>query len=163
VLGAEAAQLALTLADLAVELVDQPEAGVDRALPGLRQSEPRKQLAAADTEEIGDGAGLAVGEQDGVYALLQTRAVAHQVQPPACTLPLGAHQRVGQPDRRHQLAAAELGQHPGVDAVGLAGKRRQSLHLLRVRDLDLPAGELEPVVHEAAPFIDSIAGRTGSS
>jgi hypothetical protein len=31
------------------------------------------------------------------------------------------------------------GQHPGVDAVGLAGERRQPLHLLRVRDLDLPA------------------------
>jgi len=30
-------------------------------------------LAAADTEEIGDRAGLAVGEQDGVYALFQTR------------------------------------------------------------------------------------------
>jgi hypothetical protein len=45
--------------------------------------------------------------------------------------------------------AAELGQHPGVDPVGLAGQRRQPLDLLRVGDLDLPARELEPVVHEA--------------
>src|SRR5919106_3930291 len=36
VLGAEAAQLALALADLAVELVDQAQAGLDRALPRLR-------------------------------------------------------------------------------------------------------------------------------
>jgi hypothetical protein len=62
-------------------------------------------LAAADTEQIGDGAGLAVREQDRVHALLQTRAVADQVQPPAGAFALGAHQRVGQPDRRHQLKA----------------------------------------------------------
>jgi hypothetical protein len=53
---------------------------------------------------------------------------------------------VGQPDRRRQLAAGELGQHPGVDPVGLAGKRRQPFHLLRVRDHHLPARELEPLV-----------------
>jgi hypothetical protein len=35
VVGAEPAQLALALGDLALELVDQPQAGVDRALPGL--------------------------------------------------------------------------------------------------------------------------------
>jgi hypothetical protein len=55
----------------------------------------------------------------------------------------------GQPDRRHQIAAAELGQHPGVDPIGLAGQRCETLHLLRVGDLDLPALKLEPVVHEA--------------
>ena len=73
----------------------------------------------------------------------------HQVETPAGALALGAHARVGQPDRRHQITAGELGQHPGVDPVGLAGQRGQPLHLLRVRDLDLPACELEPVVHEA--------------
>jgi hypothetical protein len=36
VVGAEAAQLTLALADLAVELVDQTQAGVDRSLPRLR-------------------------------------------------------------------------------------------------------------------------------
>ena len=82
-------------------------------------------------------------------ALLQAGAVAHQVQPPAGTLALGAYARVGQPDRRHQVTADELGQHPGVDPVGLAGKRRQPLHLLGIGDLDLPAGKLELVVHEA--------------
>ena len=90
-----------------------------------------------------------MGEQDRVHTLLQARAVADEVQPPARPLALGAHERVGEPDRRHEVAAAELGQHPGVDAVGLAGQRRQPLHLLRVGDLDLPARELEPVVHEA--------------
>jgi len=90
-----------------------------------------------------------VSEQDGVHALLQARAVADEVQPPAGAFAFATHGGVGQPDRRHQLAARELGQHPSVDAVGLAGERRQPFHLLRVRDLDLPAGELEPVVHEA--------------
>jgi hypothetical protein len=74
--------------------------------------------------------------------------VADEVEPPAGPFALGAHERVGQPDRRHEIAPGELGQHPGIDPVGLAGQRRQSLHLLRVGDLDLPAGQLEPVVHE---------------
>src|SRR5918996_3425305 len=55
----------------------------------------------------------------------KARAVAHQVQPPARPLALGPYQWVGEPDRRHQVAARHFGQHPGVDAVGLAGERRQ--------------------------------------
>jgi hypothetical protein len=106
-------------------------------------------LAAADTEQIGDWTRFAVREQDGVHALLQARAVTDEVQAPARALPLGAYQGIWQPDRRHQLTTGELGQHPRVDPVGLAGQRGQSLHLLRVRDLNLPAGQLEPVVHEA--------------
>jgi hypothetical protein len=51
--------------------------------------------------EVGDGAGLAVREQHRVDTLLQARAVADQVQPPARPLPLSAHVRIGQPDRRH--------------------------------------------------------------
>jgi hypothetical protein len=88
VLGAEPAQLPLALVDLAVELVDQTQAGLDRALPRLRQAEPKRELAAAHSEQVGDRTGLAVGEQDGVHALLQARAVTHQVQAPARTLPL---------------------------------------------------------------------------
>jgi hypothetical protein len=75
--------------------------------------------------------------------------VADEVQAPARPFSLCAHVRVGQPDRRHELAARELGEHPGVDPIGLTGQRRQPLHLLRVGDLDLPAGALELVVHEA--------------
>jgi hypothetical protein len=75
--------------------------------------------------------------------------MTYQVQPPACPLSLGAHARIGQPDRRHEVTSREFGQHPGIDAVGLAGQRRETLYFLRVGDLDLPARELEPVVHEA--------------
>ena len=148
-LGTEPTQLALAVGDLALELVDQTQAGLDRCLPRLGQTEPGEQLATTETEEIGDRAGSAVREQDGVHALLQTRAVADKVQPPAGSFALGAHARVGQPDRRHQVAAGELGQYPGVDPVGLAGERRESFYFLRVGDLDLPTGQLEPVVHEA--------------
>jgi hypothetical protein len=150
VVGAEPAQLALAVADLVVELVDQSEACFDRSLPRLGQPELGEQLAAADTEEIGNRAGLAVREQDGVHALLQARAVTDEVQAPAGPLAFGAHQRVGQPDRGHQIPPRELGQHPGVDPIGLAGQRRQPLHLLRIGDLDLPTVKLEPVVHEAS-------------
>ena len=38
VVGAEPAQLALAVADLALELVDQPQAGLDCCLPGLGQT-----------------------------------------------------------------------------------------------------------------------------
>jgi hypothetical protein len=147
--GAESAQLALAVADLTLELVDQTQTRLDRALPWLRQPEPDEQLATAHAEEIGHRAGLAVGEQDCVHTLLQARAVTHQVQPPTRALALSAYEWVRQPDRRHQVAARELGKHPGVDPVGLAGKRRQPLHLLRISDLDLPAGQLEPIVHKA--------------
>jgi hypothetical protein len=50
VVGAEPAQLAFALADLAVELVDQTQAGLDRALPRLRQTESAEQPAAARAE-----------------------------------------------------------------------------------------------------------------
>jgi hypothetical protein len=59
VVGAEPAQLALAVADFAVELVDQAQAGLDRALPRIRQVEPGEQPATADTKQIGDRAGLA--------------------------------------------------------------------------------------------------------
>jgi hypothetical protein len=147
--GTEPTQLALAVADLAVELVDQTQAGLDRCLPRLGKVESGEQPAAAHAEQIGDRAGLAVGEQHGVHALLQARAVADEVQPPARPLPLRTDERIREPDRRHQIAAGELGQHPGIDPVGLAGKRRQPFDLLRIRDLDLPAVKLEPVVHEA--------------
>jgi hypothetical protein len=130
-------------------LVDQAQAGLDHALPRLGQSEPGEQQATTNAEQVGDRARLAVGEQDCVHTLLQARAVTHQVQPPPRTLSLRAHERVGQPDRRHQIATCQLGQHPGIDPVGLAGQRCEPLHLLRVCDLDLPARELELVVHEA--------------
>ena len=106
-------------------------------------------MPAADAEQVGDGAGPAVGEQDGVDALFQAGAVADEMEPPARPLPLGPDHWVGQPDRRHEVTAAELGQHPGVDPVGPAGERRQPLHLLRISDLDPPAGQLEPVMDEA--------------
>ena len=52
--GAEPAQLPLALADLALELVDQAQAGLDRSLPGLRQTETREQWPPADTEQVGE-------------------------------------------------------------------------------------------------------------
>jgi catechol 2,3-dioxygenase-like lactoylglutathione lyase family enzyme len=61
VVGAEPAQLALAVADLTVELVDQAHAGVDRALPRLRQSKPRETIVFlthgdAKLELLGGGA-----------------------------------------------------------------------------------------------------------
>ena len=102
---AERAQLALGASDLAVEILDQLEARVDRPAPRLRDLQPIEQLAPSDAEQVGHRARLAERQQRRVYPVLQRGAVAHQVQPEARTLALGAHRRVWQPDRRHQLAA----------------------------------------------------------
>jgi hypothetical protein len=44
---------------------------------------------------------------------------------------------------------ASSASYPSVDPVGLAGQGREALDLLRIRDLDLPARQLEPIVHKA--------------
>ncbi len=48
------------------------------------------------------------------------------------------------------------------DPVGLTPKAARGLHLLRIRDLHLPALKLEPSCTNRAAFIDSVAARAGS-
>ena len=72
----------------------------------------------------------------------------HQMQAEARPLPLTAHLRTGKPDLRDQITSAELGQHPGVDPIGLARQRGDPLRPLRIGDPHIPASELELVVHE---------------
>ena len=76
-------------------------------------------------------------------------SIANQVQPEARPLALGANRWIGQPDRRHQLPPGQLGEHPGVDLVGLGGQGRQTPRLGRVGDLDVPAQALQGVVDKA--------------
>ena len=115
---------------------------------GLRQLEPLEQVAAGDAEQVGDRAWFAVGEQDGVDALLEAGPVADEVEPEVGPLALGADLWVGQPDRRHEIAAGQLCEYPGVDPVGLARQRRQSFHLDGIGDRHIPAGLLELVVNK---------------
>ena len=56
--------------------------------------------------------------------------------------------RIGQPDRRHQVAVTEHRKNLRVDLVGLARQRRETLDLLGVGDLDRPALLLEGVVDD---------------
>jgi hypothetical protein len=148
VIGAHVLELAGDRVDLAVELIDQHEARFDVIQPGLGHLEAREQLTAGDTEQVGDRARLAERDQSRVDAVLEARAMTHQVQAKARELALTAHLRVGQPDRRHQVTKRELGQHARVDLVGLARQRREPLHALRVGDQYVPALRLERVVHE---------------
>jgi hypothetical protein len=60
-----------------------------------------------------------------------------------------AHTWRRQPDRRHEVPAGEIGRHPRVDPIGLAGQRREALDLDRVGDRDRPAAQLQLVVDEA--------------
>src|SRR5207249_1031444 len=139
-----------TVVDLLVELVDQLQTRGEGARPWLRQLEPVEQVAAGDAEQIGDRTRLAVGEQDRVHALLEAGAVTDEMQPEARPLPLGTDGRIGEPDRRHQITTRQLGEHPGVDPVGLARQRCQPFHLDRVGDLDPPTGELELIVNKTS-------------
>jgi hypothetical protein len=79
----------------------------------------------------------------------QGGAVAHEVEAEARPLAFGAHPRRRQPDRRHQVAARQLGEYVGVDAVGLGGQRCQALDLLGVGERHVPAQLLELIADEA--------------
>jgi hypothetical protein len=149
VVRSEAAQLALDRVDLLLERVDQVQARRDRRGPRLRQPRPLQKAAPAGAEEIVDRSLQAVLEEDRVHAVLERRALAHQKEAEAGPLPLRPHARTGQPDLGNELPPGELGQHPGIDPIRLARKRRQTLHPLRVRDPHVPTRLLQPVVHEA--------------
>ncbi len=84
-----------------------------------------------------------------------------EIEPKASPLTLFADRRVRQPDGRDELVASELGEDPGVEIVGLGGERGEALGLGGVGDLDIPTGELELIVDEAGPFIDSMAASIG--
>lgn len=129
---------------------DQAHARLQGASPGLGDLEALEQLPAAPAEEVRDGAGMPMRDQSGVDAVFERGPLAHEVQPEASALALCADGGIGQPERGHEIAAGELGQDPGVDLVGLTGKRRQSLHPLGIGDLDLEAGQLELIVDEAS-------------
>ena len=63
------------------------------------------------------------------------------------------------PERRHQIAPAQLGQHARVDLVGLARQRRDVAHLARVRDVDPPTDSRELIADpdRAAHHLDARA------
>jgi hypothetical protein len=148
VVGAERLELCVDVGDLGVEVVDHRDGGEHTAAPRLGKLQTPEQLAPAAAKQVRDRAGVAERQQLRVDAVLERAALADQEQPPAGPLPLGALLKPRQPDRRHQLATRQLGQHPRIDPIGLAGQRRQPLDLLGVGDLDLPALPLERVVHK---------------
>ena len=76
------------------------------------------------------------------------------VQAEARPLAPAAHARVGQPHLRDEVAAGELGQHPGVGAIGLAGQRGERASTLRVGEAHVPTGEFELVVDEPGAVHD---------
>jgi hypothetical protein len=148
VLDAQRPQLGVDAGDLAVQVVDHRDCRQDPGPPRLWEIQAREPLAAAAAEEVGYRAAVPEGQQLGMNAVLQRAALADQEQPKAGPLTLGAQLEGRQPDRRHEIDARQLGQHPRVDAVGLARQRPQALDLLRVGDLDLPTTALQRVVHE---------------
>ena len=108
-----------------------------------------------DAEQVRRRAGMPERDQAGVDPVLQLHPMMDQMQPEPGPFPLGSHRRVGQPDRRHQIPARQLGQHPGVDPVGLARQRGQTLHLLRRRRSRRPS--------RPAPTCHARTGRRSST
>jgi hypothetical protein len=103
------------------------------------------------SEETGDRTRCAEAHQAGVDAVLQHHPVADQVQTEPGPLPFTSDLGIGEPDRWHHVSSRQLGQHPGVDLVGLTRQGGQALHLLGIGDLHLPTRQLERVVDEARP------------
>jgi hypothetical protein len=94
-------------------------------------------------------------------AVVQLHAVMHQVQtepgPFSMSTDIGGWRaRSTGPDPVGDLVpSGQPSQHPGVEAIRLAGQRRQPFHRVGVGDLHVQPGELQRVVHNRAPLIDS--------
>jgi hypothetical protein len=93
--GAEPAQVVLAGVDLGFQVVDQRQRGGHVASPRRGQVKAGKQRPTVSAEQVTDWAGMPKRQHSRVDAVLQAGAVAHQVQPEAGPLPLGAHPRVG--------------------------------------------------------------------
>ncbi|MGH8732569.1 MAG: hypothetical protein ACREVB_02685, partial [Burkholderiales bacterium] len=110
-LGAALLQPTVDLRDLGLEAIDQLDAREHVAAPGLGHLELREQLAALDPKEIAHRAGAPEAHQGRVDPVLELAAVLDQVEAKAGELSLLPHPRVGQPDRRDQIALGEQRQH----------------------------------------------------
>ena len=104
---------------------------------------------------------MAEGDEGGVDAVLQGRAVANEVEPEACPLALRADRRVGQPDRGHEVAAGELGEDPGVDLSVLAARGARPLTFWASAISTSQPASSSLSWTKRAPFIDSMAALTG--
>ena len=103
--------------DLKLEVVAQPEADVDVAPPRVRDLQAVEPLAVGQTEQIRHRARMPEGDQRRVDTVLQRRAMPDQVQTKTRERALATDARVGQPDRRHQIAPRQVGQHPGIASI----------------------------------------------
>src|SRR3954449_2314781 len=130
-------------------MVDHAQARLDRLAPAFGNVELGQQLAAAHAEEVRDRARLAEVDQARVDAVLQRATVLDQVQPEARQLACRARLGIRQPDRWNEVELRQARQYLRVDLVGLAGERRESLDLVGVGDLDLPAVVCQDVANEA--------------
>ena len=156
------AQALFDLGDLVAQLVDEPQGRLDVTSPGLFELEAIEQLAAADAEEVRDRTGVAEGHEAGVDPVLESRAVLDEMEAEAGPYTISAHGRVGQPDRRHEVAPGELGQHPGVDAIFLqASGASLFTFLASATSSDQPHSSKVSWTNRA-PFIDSMTASTSS-
>jgi hypothetical protein len=163
VLGALAPELHGQRGDLQLEVIDEPQADLDVPAPRIGDLQTVQQLAAGVPEQIRDRARVPEGDQRGVDAVLQRRAVPDQVQPEARQLALAADARVGQPDLGDQVARRQRGQYARVDLVGLARQRGQALTLVASAiSTSQPCSSSRSCTNRA-PFIDSITPRTAGA
>jgi hypothetical protein len=160
---AQPAELPFAFFDLLVKGVDELERRRRSPAPGLGHLQALKEVASSDTEQIRERTRFTVRDEGGVDAVLERDPVSHQMQAEPSTLALGTNLRGGKPDGRHEIPARELGQHPRVDAVGLAGQGREALDLLGVGDLNVPTEALEGVVYEASTVHRLDGGPYGSA
>jgi hypothetical protein len=130
--------------------------------PGFGQPQPGQQRSTARPEQVRGRTRPPEGQQRGMDPVLERDPVTDKMQPPPSSLPLRPHRRGRQPDRRDQIAAGKLSQHPRVDPVGLAGQWGQALDRLPSAIRTSHPASSSWSCTNRAPFIDSIAATTGS-
>src|SRR5215218_2618731 len=155
--GAEAAQLALTLADLTVELVDQAQAGLDRALPRLGQPELGEQPAAAETEQ-----GLPCVRRTACTRCLKlerwrTRCSRQRARSRSARTSGSGSQIAGTRSRRASSASTQASIRSVLQASGASPFTFCASAISTCQ----PASSSRSCT-KRAPFIDSIAARIGA-
>ncbi len=142
-LGAEPA---LDDRELRLDRVVQPQGAVE--LVALVLGKRRGEL---DSSPLAEGISRAHAEQvagqDGVDLVSDPGPLPDQARPVRHSSAQGAYLSIRDPDLRDEARGTELGQHAGVDLVGLDLGRRDRLGLHRVRDGDPPGSPPQHVDH----------------
>jgi len=150
-------ELAVGELDLDRDAVDQAQVGFDAACRDLGQGELAEQPASAFAEGVAQRRCDAVLGEDGVDLALEAGTDPHQACPHAGEPPRLSGLRRGDPGLGQQVAAKQVGQHPGIHGVVLDPPSRDGLGGQRVSHVGRDAG-VRQQVGQPAPSEGGLEG-----